>query len=455
MYIKKIVSVLIGLSAFCASYTNAKTFYIDEGESQVIKLDKKIDTIFISAPSVADYHIIDDYSFILYAKAEGRAEVDVFDENGDAISSDTIHVNNFVDNVTNTNQQIKARFPNSKLSVKKVGKAYVIEGNASSENEREEITRIVGAALGEKPKIREYKLKRGDAGNEDIPFLNKYEYDSVVDNTNLDDSTQLNVKLTVVEVNKNFSEALGINWSRAANVIAPHRTVSADVNSETGLSLVLNSDTLSLFIDALNNQDNGKILAEPNISMMSGETADILIGGEIPLFRKEKDSSPSLVYKNFGINLVVGAKLQKNNRIRLILSQEVSNIVGNYSQGSGIAVPYFSTRRSKSTFEIADGESFIIGGLFSSNDAEGLSKVPLLGDIPILGAFFRNARTNRDTKELVIVATVNVIKPVNGKDIVYPDFINTGTMERFFNSPFSGATGVESSNFLRKSGFIQ
>lgn len=90
----------------------------------------------------------------------------------------------------------------------------------------------------------------------------------------------------------------------------------------------------------------------------------------------------------------MGAKVQKNKRIRLALDQSVSTIAGSYAYDNVGTVPYFNTRRAKSIFEVADGESFIIGGLFSSQDAEGINKVPLLGDIPILGSFFRNARTD-------------------------------------------------------------
>lgn len=95
--------------------------------------------------------------------------------------------------------------------------------------------------------------------------------------------------------------------------------------------------------------------------------------------------------------------------------------------------------------------------MFSSNDVEGINKVPLLGDVPIIGSFFRNASTDREKKELVIVATVNVVKPVEEKDIVYPDFEQTGTMERFFHTtPLKNVYHKTlTSNFLKNSGFIQ
>ncbi|HDR1472327.1 TPA: type II and III secretion system protein family protein [Pasteurella multocida] len=351
---KKWLSVLlIGSGLIWSSLVYSKTFNLEQGGTKLVRTDEKIDTIFVSSPSVADYEILDDNSFIIYAKEEGRAEVTAFGQDGKPLTTDFINVNPLISNIndiSDTNRQIKARFPNSNLSVKKVGKAYVIEGKARTLEESEEAHRIVGEALG-----------------------------------------------------------------------------------------------------------NGKILAEPSISLLSGETADILVGGELPFAQKDKEGSATIIYKEFGVKLIVGAKVQKNKRIRLALDQSVSTIAGSYAYDNVGTVPYFNTRRAKSIFEVADGESFIIGGLFSSQDAEGINKVPLLGDIPILGSFFRNARTDREDKELVIVATVNVVKPVHESDIVYPTFEQTGTMERFFNlTPIKNVYHKTlSTNFLRNGGFIQ
>ncbi|MDU8924175.1 type II and III secretion system protein family protein [Pasteurellaceae bacterium LIM206] len=453
---------LLGLTLICTSHSAfARTFTLEKGQGRLIELDQKIGTIFSSSPNVADYEIIDDYSFMIYAKEEGTSEIVTFDEAGKKLNSDMINVNNAINNIADTNRQIKTRFPNSKLSVKKVGKAYVIEGEAGSENERDEVNRIVGASLGASPKITEYRLRHVEGGDDKIPFLDKYSYDDVINNSQLSDNVQINVKLTVVEVNKKFADALGINWNNLhgnfLNNLGSTLSGSGSFNGSNGAVLSLNAGGLSLFINALDNQNNAKILAEPNISMLSGETADILVGGEIPFAQRDRDGNPSIIYKDFGIKLGVGAKLQKDNRIRLALAQEVSTLSGTYKYEGIGDVPYFNTRRSKSTFELADGESFIIGGLLSKDDIEGLSKIPVLGDIPILGAFFRSASTSHESKELVVVATVNLVKPVNEAQIIYPSFEQTGTMERFFNvTPLKKVyQKTLVSNFLKNGGFIQ
>ena len=451
---KKQLVCYAALGAIFSLNAYAQNFSLEKGATQLIQTKEKIDTIFVSSPNVADYEILDDNTFIIYAKDEGKAEVTAFGADGRPLTSDTINVDSVVTNIADTNKQLKTHFPNTNLSVKKVGKAYVIEGKARSQEESDEVRRIVGEALGSGRKITETKL-----GNETLPFLDKYSYDGVVDHSNINDTTQIIVKLTVVEVNKKLSEAMGINWSHVAGsgpLLGGNFSASGGFSGTQGV-LRLDAQGISAFINALDNQSNGKILAEPNISMLSGETADILVGGEIPFAQRDKEGSPTIIYKEFGVKLAVAAKLQKNNRIRLALDQSVSTLAGNYSfEGIG-NIPYFDTRRAKSLFEVANGESFIIGGLFSSNDIEGINKVPLLGDIPILGSFFRNASTGREKKELVIVATVNVVKPVDEKDIVYPDFEQTGTMERFFHTtPLKNVYHKTlTSNFLKNSGFIQ
>lgn len=451
---KKQLLCYAALGAMFSLNAYAQNFSLEKGATQLIQTKEKIDTIFVSSPNVADYEILDDNTFIIYAKDEGKAEVTAFGADGRPLTSDTVNVDNAVAGITDTNKQLKARFPNTDLSVKKVGKAYVIEGKARTQEESDEVRRIVGEAMGTGRKVTETKL-----GSESLPFLDKYNYESVIDNSNVADTTQINVKLSVVEVNKKLSEAMGIDWSnvgKSGALLGGSFNATGGFNGSQGV-LRLDAQGISAFINALDNQSNGKILAEPNISMLSGETANILVGGEIPFAQRDKEGSPTIIYKEFGVKLAVAAKLQKNNRIRLALDQTVSTIAGNYSfEGVG-SIPYFTTRKAKSLFEVANGESFIIGGLFSSNDIEGINKVPFLGDIPILGSFFRNATTDREKKELVIVATVNVVKPVDEKDIVYPDFEQTGTMERFFHTtPLKNVYHKTlTSNFLKNSGFIQ
>jgi pilus assembly protein CpaC len=446
---------LVLILSILSIIVQAAQFSLEAGQSKTIRTKERVDTIFASNSAVVDYEILDDYTYVLYAKEEGTADIRVFNQNGDLIDEQNIRVNKILNDlnyIENASDQIRARFPQSNLSVHQVGKAYVIEGNAKSDIEKEDINKLVGEAIGASKTIRKQELTRAGK-TEEIPFLERVEYDGVVNQAQIEAPPQINVKLSIVEVNKEFSESIGINWSNLTGTVIGG--FSSMTNPSRGAYLGINANSFNAFINALNDQSNARILAEPNMSLLSGETADLLVGGEIPFATRDKDAT-TIVYKDFGIQMVVGAKIQKNNRIRIILSQEVSTIAGTYTYETG-NIPFFNTRRSKTTVELADGESFILGGLISSEDGETLAKLPILGDIPILGAFFRHATTDRKSKELVIIATVNSVQPVNSDQIEYPNFERTGTLERFFNvTPMKNIYHKTlATNFLERGGFIQ
>lgn len=458
--LKKITlgAILFSISAVAS----AANFTMDAGQSKTIKTNKKIDAVFVPAPEIADYEIIDDNTFVIYATGEGRTEVTAFDEEGNAISTNTVTVNALLNDMSpasNTSAAIKKNLSNSSnLSIEKVGKAYVIKGNANSAVDQENINRIVGEATGGSKRVTKTKFKRGDGEDEELPFLDKVEYDGVINNVTTPSPVQINVKLSVVEVNKEFSDSLGINWANLNGSViggfAPQGLASITAPNPTGGFYGINARTFGAFVSAINNQSNARILAEPNMSMLSGETADLLVGGEVPFVTRSRDET-SVTYKEYGIKLLVGAKMMKNNRIRMALSQEVSSIAGQYEYEYG-KIPMFKTRRSKSVIELNNGESFILGGLLTSDDIEGLSKVPMLGDVPVLGALFRNANTTRNKTELVIVATVSLVNPVAEDKIPYPKFRRSSTLQRFFHlDPLMKPKAREATaDFIERGGFI-
>lgn len=125
------------------------------------------------------------------------------------------------------------------------------------------------------------------------------------------------------------------------------------------------------------------MLAQPNLTVLSGESASFLVGGEIPIMVKDQDSV-TVQYKEYGIRLNITAKVEKRQKIRLYVSNELSSVTGSYAYND-YQIPTMRTRRSSSTIELADGDSFVIGGLLSEADKESLTKVPFIGDIPVLG----------------------------------------------------------------------
>ena len=168
-------------------------------------------------------------------------------------------------------------------------------------------------------------------------------------------------------------------------------------------------------------QQNGlaRVLAEPTLVTVSGQSASFLSGGELPIPVPQGLGTTSIEYKPFGIGLSVTPTVLSNDRIVLKVAPEVSDI--DYANGvniGGSAVPAISTRRADTTIELGDGESFVIGGLVSRATSSSVDKVPLLGDIPVIGSFFRNNRYTMNEKELVIIATPHLVKPIaRGTDL--------------------------------------
>lgn len=425
---------------------------MEPGESQVVQVNGNIDTIFISAPKVADYEIIGERGVMVYAKSEGKADLIAFDQNGDQLLKTRLVVDPVLGAVQ---KQIADVAPDSRVTIQKMGKTYIISGTVTTEEERDRLYQIVGEGVGaeritNKKEVASTNNGKGGSGENSNSWLDEVVYQGVINQLKPPMTNQVNVKLSVVEVTKTFSDNVGIDWGTISG------SAGGNITPGTFRFVKFNADTLSSLVHAISNDSVARVLAEPNLSVLSGETAEFLVGGEVPVVTSSINGS-SVQYKEFGIKLNVGAKVSSNKRIRVTLGEEVSNIDSTFSTNAGDSFPAFQTRRAKTTVELADGESFLLGGLISNNEREELSRVPFIGDVPILGALFRNAKTERSRGELVVVATVNLVKPVTRRDIVMPDFQRTSSLSRFMN--FGGISNLRdrklAQDFVEQGGFIK
>jgi len=451
-YVNSKVSWLLGMTGLFLSYgVHAQEVYMEAGESQVIQVDGSIDTIFISAPKVADYEIIGDRGVMVYAKSDGQTDLIAFDKNGDQLIKTTLVVDPILSAVQ---KKVGQLVPDSQISIQKVGKTYILNGTVPTEEDRDRVYQIVGEGVGAKRTANKKDVPStsgGSGGGSEgsNAWLDEVVYQEVINKLKLPTTNQVNVKLSVVEVTKTFSDNVGIDWGTISGT-------SGNITPGTFRFVKFNADTLSSLVHAISNDSVARVLAEPNLSVLSGESAEFLVGGEVPVVTSSANGS-NVQYKDFGIKLNVGAKVSSSQRIRVTLGEEVSNVDSTYSTNAGDSFPAFQTRRAKTTVELADGESFLLGGLISNNEREDLSRLPFIGDVPILGALFRNAKTERTRGELVVVATVNLVKPVTMRDIVLPDFQRTSTLARFMN--FEGISNLRdrklAEGFVEQGGFIK
>jgi pilus assembly protein CpaC len=173
----------------------------------------------------------------------------------------------------------------------------------------------------------------------------------------------------------------------------------------------------TIFIDALKERGLVKVLAEPTLITLSGKSANFLAGGEFPIPVPQPGAGATAItieYKPFGVGLHFTPTVLSNKKISMEVSPEVSDLdFTNAITISGFVIPALATRRLSTTIELADGQSFAIAGLLKDDLREVISKYPLLGEIPILGALFRSSSFRKNETELIVIVTPHLVKPLD------------------------------------------
>lgn len=247
-------------------------------------------------------------------------------------------------------------------------------------------------------------------------------------------SQTVQVEVKIVEFNKRVLKQAGLNlFSTAPNkhgfsfgVFSPsslqsygfdrNAAISAEAASPLAqafsLLLGFGKANIGLNLGLLEGNGLARVLAEPTLVALSGQSANFLAGGEIPVPIAQGLGTTSIEYKPFGIGLTVSPTVLSNERIVLKVAPEASDL--DYTNAvtlSGVAVPAITTRRADTTVELGDGESFVIGGLVSRTTTSSVDKVPMLGDLPVLGTVFKRQDYQQNERELVIVVTPHLVKP--------------------------------------------
>ncbi|MBB1599331.1 type II and III secretion system protein family protein [Variovorax sp. UMC13] len=239
-------------------------------------------------------------------------------------------------------------------------------------------------------------------------------------------SHTVQVDVKVVEFNKSMLKQVGVNLSSyGANSHGftfsntPASVLADAFNLALGFGNANKGRGMTLTLSLLEGNGLARVLAEPTLVTTSGQSASFLSGGELPIPVPQGLGSTTIEYKPFGIGLTVTPTVLSNDRIVLKVAPEVSDIdYSNQVNLNGVPVPAISTRRADTTVELGDGESFIVGGLVSRTTTSNVDKVPWLGDIPVLGTIFRQSKYQMNEKELVIMVTPRLVKPIaRGTDL--------------------------------------
>ncbi|KTC63079.1 secretin [Pseudomonas fluorescens ABAC62] len=238
------------------------------------------------------------------------------------------------------------------------------------------------------------------------------------------------------------------------NLLFPTTTTQKLAISSTNFNIGFGGGRVSAMINALERSGFAYTLARPSLVAMSGQSASFLAGGEIPIPVPSAGSDTiSIEYKEFGIRLTLTPTVIDRNRITLKVAPEVSELdYSNALQIEGIQVPALTVRRTDTSVSLADGESFVISGLISTNNRSTISKFPGLGDIPILGAFFRDSNISREEKELLMIVTPHLVQPL-AANAQLPSL--PGEKLRSYDPNWYRLFFLENGNFDRRSGLSQ
>lgn len=374
------------------------------GKGRLIKLDRPAETVFIADPEVADVHVKSPTLIYLMGKAPGGTSLYAIDSAERVILSADVNVGFDEDRLENL---LREHAPDSAVEVSSVNDALILSGEVASAQQGEEILRIASRFI---------EADEDEAGS------------WIINRLTLTAPNQINLRVRVAEVSQEARRQLGFNWSSLASIgdatigFVTGREIfdsAGDIIRPTeGGSFFggLTSDDvdINVLVDALEEKGLVSILAEPNLTALSGEPASFLAGGEYPIPVPQSDEQITIEYKRFGVSLSFVATVLATDRISLKVSPEVSQLS---STGAitlnGITVPALTTRRAETTVDMASGQSFAIAGLLQNTLSRDVDKFPGLGDIPIIGNLFRSKRFQENKSELVIIVTPYLVEPVS------------------------------------------
>jgi pilus assembly protein CpaC len=287
-----------------------------------------------------------------------------------------------------------------------------------------------------------------------------------VDNTVANFESQVQIDIKIVEVSRSKLLRYNVNFATIGQGVTASPFSQKRFSFGTGASaneLTLTNNVFGLGIltggigrglltnfEILESNGFAYTLAEPTLIALSGQTATFLSGGEIPIpTSSSRDATGQvnvgITFKEFGIKVALSPTVLDNKRIILKVAPEVSELdPANGVVLAGTQIPALKVRRADTTVALGDGESFVISGLVSQNTLASSDKFPGLGNLPFIGAFFKSNHFNRDDRELVMIVTPHIVKPIAANAETPP---LPGEHYRNYNPGFSNFVFKESGKF--------
>lgn len=379
------------------------------GKSLLINTTERLKRVSVTDPAVADALVVTPTQVLVNGLAPGETSLLIWDELERSRSFD-LRVD--VD-ITAASEEMHKLFPNEQIQVSPSRSAIVLSGHVTTED----VAKHAGALASAYSKNVVNVLTFGPVGADEVLLEVRF---AEVDRTAL---TQLGINM--------FSNGAGntigtIQTGQFGGVTpGPIQTTKGGTGTTgsgtTGTTTTTVNNFLNLFffnpqvnlgavIQALQQKSLLQILAEPNLVALNGKEASFLAGGEFPFPVVQPNatglSTVTIQFREFGVRLKFTPVIQPNGSIHLHVAPEVSTLdFANSVTVSGTTIPALSTRKADTEFELQDGQSFVIAGLIDNRVTDIMSKVPGLGDIPILGNFFRSKSAQKSNTELMVLCT--------------------------------------------------
>ena len=305
-------------------------------------------------------------------------------------------------------KRINELFPYSRIQLIPVADKLIIRGDARDATEAAQIMAILGGqGTDQDGNLVGSAVNAGQSAS--IPTLEKLPAKNIIDLLRVPGEQQVLLKVRIAEVSRSAARELGVNLDVMGNAFE----LASSFGSASNLAAILDSGDVELFIRAFSSNGIGKILAEPNLVTLSGQPANFIAGGEFPVptaVGVDGIGAVATNFRGFGTQLTFVPSVIDKDRIRLNVSPSFSSVNNDLTNNDG--TPGLNIRGANTTVELREGQWLAIAGLIQEQTDGSRSRVPYLGDIPIIGSAFGNQTTGRDETELVILVSPELVHPL-------------------------------------------
>ena len=375
------------------------------GQSKLITFGSPIERFSVSNPDIAEAVLVGSNQVVVNGKAFGQINFISWEKGTGRFLVFDVYVRT---NLSLIDSQIRALFPKDDIRLSQANGSVVLSGSVSDPKIAIQADSVVQAAGFKTVNLLESPVK------------------------NL---SQVQLMVRVAEVNRSKMRELGSSYAYQGSPgsggfangggpgILSNATNGVLTSAFSGLNLFLLGGNTMAMIKAMQTNGALRALAEPNLIAMNGQEASFLAGGEFPIpivqgGNTGTGSSVTIVFKEYGVRLNFKPTIIDEDHIRLELEPEVSTLdFANGVRFDGFVVPALRTRRAKTGVELRDGQSFALAGLLDNSETQSLSKIPGLGDVPIIGNLFRSKQFQKNESELMFIVTAQMVQPVNRDDV--------------------------------------